>query len=593
MAPLLPPSFLETLMLPQPATAPQQAAADFTTIGVGIDTSRYGHYAAFVRHDLQQAADELQFVESAAGYAQFRARLQQIVARHGNVHFNVRLDAAGQYADNLLHFLHALAASFHVTISCGDPQRNKNYRAALFGGKKSDPVEARAAARYAVTERPASVKVLPAELRTLRQVAGRLQAVVRQRTRLINQFHHLLALTFPELALLVKDISSGWVLELCSRYPTAKQLATASAADIGQIPYLPDKQIDALLEHARNSIASLEGDTVAELVRDQVRQLRDVSARQKRLENTLQDAYRRLPEPNHLDTIPGFGEVTAAILTAFILDIDRFETPNQLVAYFGAMPIEVGSGVDRDGKARPAKRYVMCRRGNDLVRRYLWMAALSAVRFNPAVRALYARVVAKHPQRKAIAIGHAMRKLLHLAFAIWKSNKPFDKSHYPWDTPAHVELSDAPDTPKTEQAAGLKRTAEPARKEVATTCPETLPANEPPDESSFIDFAHVKKQLPMTRVFEHLGLSARLNGPGAQKRCACPIHRADGRGRTFSVNLHDNVFHCFDAQCQKKGDVIDLWAALHQMELRHAALDLVRTFALEPAPAKRTEKRHG
>jgi hypothetical protein len=39
--------------------------------------------------------------------------------------------------------------------------------------------------------------------------------------------------------------------------------------------------------------------------------------------------------------------------------------------------------------------------------------------------------------------------------------------------------------------------------------------------------------------------------------------------------------------------VIDLWAALHQMSLREAALDLVRTFGLEPAPAGGTEKRHG
>jgi transposase len=578
-------------MLPQSASTPQLVDANFTPIGVGIDTSRYGHYAAFLRHDLQQAVGELQFVESAAGYAQFRARLQQIVARHDNVHFFVRLDAAGQYADNLLHFLHALASSFHVTISCGDPQRNKNYRAALFGGKKSDPVEARAAARYAVSERPASVKVLPAELRTLRQVAGRLQAVVRQRTRLINQLHHLLALTFPELALLVKDIALGWVLELCSRYPTAKLLAAASAADIATIPYLPDKQIDTLHQYARASIASLSDDTVAELVRDQVRQLRDVRARQLRLEKTLVDAYRQLPDPNHLDSIPGFGEVTAAILTAFILDIDRFETPNQLVAYFGAMPIEVGSGVDRDGKARPARRYVMCRRGNDLVRRYLWMAALSAVRFNPAVRALYARVVAKHPDKKAIAIGHAMRKLLHLAFAIWKTKKPFDKNYYPSDTPTHVETEVA--APTQEQAAGLKLTAEPARKEVTATCDEILAHGAPVDESTFIDFAHLKRQLPIARVFDHLGLSTRLRGPASQKRCACPIHRADGRGRTFSVNLHDNVFHCFDATCQKKGDVIDLWAALHHLDLRQAALDLVRTFNLEPAPIQRTEKRNG
>jgi hypothetical protein len=362
---------------------------------------------------------------------------------------------------------------------------------------------------------------------------------------------------------------------------------------------------------------------MAELVTDQVRQLRDCRARQKRLETLLVAAYRRLPRPNHLDTIPGIGAVTAAVLTAFILDIERFESPAKLVAYFGTLPTEVASGVDRDGKPRGPRRYVMSPRGNDLVRRYLWMAALSAVRHNPAVRALYARVVQKHPGKKAIAIGHGMRKLLHLVFAVWKTGKPFDKDHYPWDAPAHVEppealcpeheqtlpppapsASDIPLSPKR-QAAGHKpvapaRTVVTAARAITSTPDNIQPAAVPPaaqrsrgddDGSVYLDFAHLKQQLPMTRVLEHLGLSARLRGRGAQQRCACPIHRADGRGRTFSVHLTDNVFHCFDPACAKQGDVIDLWAALHQLSLRQAALDLVQTFDLEPAPA--TEKRHG
>jgi transposase len=576
-----------------------QPQADVTTvrIGVGIDTSRYGHYGAFLRHDLQPAAGDLQFVESAVGYAQLRTRCEQIVSKLGSVHFLVRLDVAGQYADNLLHFLHSLQgqlANATFTISCGDSQRNKNYRAALFGAKKSDPVEAHAAARYALSEQPTPVKMLSAELRTLRQVATRLQAVVRQRTRLINQFHLLLARTFPELALLVKDIAAGWVLTLCERYPTAKLLATASTHDLEQIPFLPVKLIGPLLEHARTSIASLHDDDVAELVRDQVRQLRDVRARQLRLEKTLVEAYRQLPKPNHLDSIPGIGEITAAILTAFIRDIDRFKTPNQLVGYFGAMPIEVSSGVDRLGRPRSAKRYVMSRRGNDLVRRYLWMAALAAVRHNPAVRPLYARVVAKHPDQKAIAIGHAMRKLLHLAFAIWKTKKPFDRNFYPWDTPAHLTPKNGHEPAAAQdQAAGLKESAKPTWKEVTAACEGSLPHDAEPGQNAFVDFAHVKAQLPIARVLEHLNLTRKLHGAGAQKRCACPIHRPDSRGRTFSVNLDENVFQCFGASCQKKGDVIDLWAALHHQNLRQAALDLVRTFALEPAPTQRTGKRNG
>ena len=568
-------------------------------VGVGIDTSRYGHYAAFLRDDLQPAAAELQFAESAVGYAALRQRLQRLAECHPNVTFVVRLDAAGQYADNLLHFLHALAtppagaggsSALAVLVSCGDPQRNKNYRAALFGSQKSDPVEARAAARFALAERPVPTPPMHPELRTLRQVAGRLQAVVRQRTRLINQLHHLLALTFPELALLVKDIATGWVLELVHRYPTAPLLAQASSDDLQNIPYLPDAQLQPLLDAAHSSIGSLRGATIEELVRDQVRQLRDVGARQKRLESLLISAYRALPEPNHLDSIPGIGDVAAAILTAFILDIDRFDGPGKLVAYFGVMPIEVASGVDRDGQARTPRRHVMSRRGNDLVRRCLWMAALSAVRFNPAVRALYARVVAKHPDRKAVAIGHAMRKLLHLAFAIWKTWRPFDANRASADQPVPTPVASG--AAEASQATGRKPD-EPARTAVPAACDEILPRPDALGESLAIDFAHLKRQLPWERVLDHLGIASRLKGAGAQRRGPCPIHRGDGRGRTFSVELEKHAFPCFAKECGAKGDVIDLWAGVHRQSLREAALDLVRTFNLESTPIKGTEKRNG
>ena len=589
------------------ATTPKRTGSPSARIGVGIDTSRYGHYAAFLHDDLQVATAELPFAESAQGYAQLRQRLELLAQRHPQASFAIRVDVAGQYADNLLTFLHRLAdrsqptpsplSGRDITISCGDPQRNKNYRAALYGAKKSDPIEANACARFAVSEWPAATPPLSAPLRVLRQVAARLQATVRQRTRLINQLHQLLALAFPELALVVKDISLGWVLEMLNRYPASALLAAASAADLAAIPYLPDKHITALLEHARSSVGSLAGEAIAELVRDQVRQLRDACARQHRLEGLLVAAYRVLPKANHIDTIKGIGVVTAAVLTALILDIDRFATAGKLVAYFGVLPIEMSSGIDRDGQPRGSRRWVMSKRGNDLVRRYLWMAALSAVQCNPAVRALYRRVAAKHPDQKAIAIGHAMRKLLHLAFAVWKSGKPFDPKHYPWEGPAGAEETAAGvaegSAKATDQAAGHKPDFAPAEEVVTAACADKVEEAAPAGEGAFIDFGHIKAQLSMQRLLGHLGLAERLRGSGPQRRCTCPIHRGDRRGRTFSVNLNDNVFICFDSHCGKQGDVIDLWAALHSLSVRAAAIDLVNTFGLEPAPGKRTEKRHG
>src|SRR5262245_46703029 len=578
-------------MLSRPPSAHQPAAA--TPIGVGIDTSRYGHYAAFLDADLQTAAPDLEVLESAAGYAWLRQRLRDLVVRFGSVYFHVRLDAAGLYADNLLAWLGGLQiAGAAFTLSCGDTQRNKNYRVAVYGHQKSDPVEARAAARYALTERPKPGTTVPPDLLPLRQVAGRLQAVVRQRTRLVNQLHQLLARTFPELAVLVQDITTGWVLELLTRYPTARLLASATEDQLQAIPYLPHDRVAELLAAARDSVGSLAGGVAEDLVRDQVRQVRDTQARQKRLESLLISAYRDLPDPNHLDSIKGFGAVTAGILTAFILDIDRFATPGRLVNYFGVLPVEASSGMDRDGTPRGPKRYRMSPRGNDLVRRYLWMAALSAARHNPACRALYARVRARHPDHPSIAIGHVMRKLLHLAFAVWKTGQPFDPKHYPWEG---GKESTGADGLMDEVPAAGHTLDEPAGSVVTATGAATVADAGPAVDGArgWLDFAHLKRQLPLARVLDHLGLSSRLKGSGPQLRCACPLHRGAGRGRTFSVNLETNVYQCFDARCGSQGDVIDLWAALHQRDLPGAALDLVHVFGLEPSPPGGTEKRNG
>lgn len=51
----------------------------------------------------------------------------------------------------------------------------------------------------------------------------------------------------------------------------------------------------------------------------------------RRLEQLLADLYRQSPSHNLLASITGVGEVTAAIPTAKIVDIQRFDSPKRLV----------------------------------------------------------------------------------------------------------------------------------------------------------------------------------------------------------------------------------------------------------------------
>ena len=416
------------------------ATASLDRIGVGIDTARYGHRVSFLRPDRKPAAKPLTVMENRAGYQSLQERLNQLHEQYPDAHFHVRIDAAGQYAVNLQVFLRAL--KLPMTVSVGEPKRNKDYQKAHFPKRTTDDTESQAMARFAVVELPDATPAPSAPMTLLCEVAGRLQSKVKQTTQAINRLHNLLARAFPELATLTDDISAGWVLKLLEKYPTAERIAGAHLASLEKVPHLSGEQAQALHQAAKQSVASLSGDLAEALVRDLVSQLQQCQQAERQLRKMLVAAFSDLPASPHVQvlTIPGIGEATAAALVAKIVDIDRFATPNHLVNYFGVFPEESSSGVDKHGKPLPPGTLVMSRKGNDLVRAYLWNAVRTGIRLNPALRALYRRLRAKG-KRGDVAIGHCMRKLLHLVYAVWKTDRPFDENHFPWEGPSDAQSS--------------------------------------------------------------------------------------------------------------------------------------------------------
>jgi transposase len=553
-------------------------------IGVGIDTARYGHRVWFLRPDRQPAAKPLTVLESRAGYQALQQRLEHLHGQHPQAHFHIRIDAAGQYAANLEHFLRGL--DLPLTVSVGEPKRNRDYQKAHFPKHTSDDTESQALARFAIVESPPATPPVPPAMALLREIAGRLQAQVKQTTQAVNRLHNLLARAFPELAHFADDFAAGWVLELLDRYPTAERLAHARLASLQQIPYLPQDKAGPLHQAAAQSVASLCGEVAEALVRELVGGVRQSLRHEAKLRGLLEEAFAQLPRSGHVQvaTIPGIGTATAAVLVAKMIDISRFASPAQLVSYFGVFPGEETSGVDKEGRPLPAGTRRMSPQGNDLARAYLWNAARSALVHNPAVRALYRRLRAKG-KRGDVALGHCMRKLLHLVFAVWKTDRPFDPDHFPWEGP--------PEAPATAPAGGQEAVgptqAVPAEPEV-TTAPANVgnagaavnPATGPQAAPRpRVDFAYLRAQVTLEQVLRHLGVFAGLRGRGPQVRGCCPIHDRDGtQARTFSGHLGRGVFQCFQAECGAHGNVLDLWAAVQGLPLYEAALHLAETFGL-------------
>jgi transposase len=446
-------------------------------------------------------------------------------------------------------------------------------------------------ARYAVVECPPATPGTPPEFIALREVVSQLESQTRQTTRLLCQLHNLLARVFPELATLVRDISSCWLLELLSRYPAPARIARARKESLESIPYFKCNKAALIQDAARNSVGSLSGEIAESLVEDSIREI--VLSRQieKRLKKLLRKAFMALPDGPHklLTTITGIGPGTAAAIVAKVVSIDRFATPTQLVSYFGVFPEENTSGYDRFGRSVSPGTCVMSRQGNDLVRGYLWMAAQTATMHNPAIRALYARQKARG-KRGDVALGHCMRKLIHLVFAIWKTGRAFDPAHYPWEKVGDPESSEPAQKPDQVQMAAGHNGGSPLEKPVVTAAASKLkPAakcvnQKMQDARPQLDYAAIRQQITMTQVLDQLGLLKSLKGRRPQLRGPCPIHgNAEEPHRSFSVNLDKQVFRCFHGECAVQGNVLDLWAAVRRLPLYEATLDLIKTFGLRTA----------
>ena len=142
------------------------------------------------------------------------------------------------------------------------------------------------------------------------------------------------------------------------------------------------------------------------------------------VQQQIRDHIERHPDLRQrrdlLVTIPGIGDTTAAVLIAELFD-KRYTSARQAAAFAGVAPRIQESGTWR-GRGRLSKL------GPSRVRKALYYPALTALRWNPTIRPLRTRLRAagKPPM---VIVGAAMRKLVHLAYAVLKAGRAYEASY--------------------------------------------------------------------------------------------------------------------------------------------------------------------
>jgi transposase len=184
------------------------------------------------------------------------------------------------------------------------------------------------------------------------------------------------------------------------------------------LPSAAEKRLSALLkrrkqvldmltaEQNRKELAEKDVQTYIEKVIQVLKkQLEDLDAQ-------IHDLIDQTPELKQkqdlLQSVPGVGKVLSATLVSQVPELGQCDR-KEIAALVGVAPFNHDSGKKR-GKRR-------IRGGRPFIRNVLYMATLSATRFNPIIQTMYERLLAAGKQKK-VAIVACMRKLLTILNAI-------------------------------------------------------------------------------------------------------------------------------------------------------------------------------
>ena len=246
----------------------------------------------------------------------------------------------------------------------------------------------------ALAEREVPVSlVMPARVRAFAHATGQLAKTDRLDARLLAHY----AAQLQPAPTPVPDTAQRALMLLVARRRQVDDMLVAERQRLDQQAFFPDSPVRAGIV-----------DTIAFL--EQQRTTLD-----HELHQHVRDTPRWTETVALLRSVPGVGPVTVYTLLAFLPELGHCSR-QQIAALVGVAPMAAESGAWR------GRRQI--RGGRAVVRRVLYMAALSAARCHPVLQPYYQQLRAKGKPAK-VALVACMRRLLVLLNSLLKTQTPW------------------------------------------------------------------------------------------------------------------------------------------------------------------------
>jgi transposase len=139
----------------------------------------------------------------------------------------------------------------------------------------------------------------------------------------------------------------------------------------------------------------------------------EIEALERQISQAIKDNPTWAETAKRVESVPGIGFITAATLVADLPELGQLNR-QKIAALVGVAPFNHDSGKHR------GKRHIFG--GRTSVRSVLYMATLSAIRYNPVLKAFYQHLLDRGKLKK-VALTACMRKLLVILNTMVKSGQ--------------------------------------------------------------------------------------------------------------------------------------------------------------------------
>lgn len=384
---------------------------------VGIDIAKNSHEAAVIDSNGDIVVKPFKFRNSLQGLEKLLSSLNSVSPNLSSFEFG--MEATGHYWLNLYTKLIDLNVSVHVI----NPVQSDALRGLYIRQTKNDAKDAFIIAELLRFGRYSETSLTDSELISLRELT-------RQRFYLVDcvsdakrKAISFIDKIFPEYQNVFSDTFGTTSVELLQTYTSPDIIAELDtdlfssflkSVSHGRFGKSKAQELQAI---AKNSFGSfLFVDSASLAIRQFIQQIKLLEVQIVELDSFIDEKLSSFN--TQLTSIIGVGATLAASFLAEIGDINRFDSPAKLAAFAGIDPSVKQSGEFNGTRCKMSKR------GSPYLRRSFWLASVSGIRFNPALKSVYDK---KRSQGKAhaVAVSAVMRKLCNIVFAVLKSNLPY------------------------------------------------------------------------------------------------------------------------------------------------------------------------